>query len=475
MRSVLAATLLTMGVIAILLAGLPAGNAGVPGLVPEPARAQTAPVQPQISFSIRGFNLPSWQSNQYAGPAAAGALGDVAATGANWVAIDPTQYVSNVHSVTIGPDPGGRTATDAAVAAAIDQAHALGLKVMLKPHVDVEDGSCRCDIAPTDPAAWFASYNAMIDDYARLAQAHHVELLAVGTELTDISGAGYYQLWQQVVAGVRSIYSGPLTYASGQDEYQSLSFWGLLDYMGVDVYLPLSDAAQPTSSQLISGWTAYSGRYGSYNWLDQLTRWQAQWHKPVIFTELGYRSVRYAASSPWDYSFAGTYDGELQARAADAALRVFNNQPWLAGIFWWDWMIGGDTGGQGNTDYTVQGKPAQATLTSWYSSAAPQLGVTAASISWGSLDNYQQGRLNVAFNVVNNGNGTAYRARVVSIDASGGSTAAGFVPVTLGDLPSGSSASLTVVYHVPAGTLAFKTLVTLTCVDASGQLLGFSR
>ncbi|MCL4309204.1 MAG: hypothetical protein M0Z32_08575 [Actinomycetota bacterium] len=89
----------------------------------------------------------------------------------------------------------------------------------------------------------------------------------------------------------------------------------------------------------------------------------------------------------------------------------------------------------------MQGKPAQATLASWYSSAAPQLGVAAASISWGSLDNYQQGRLDVAFNVVNNGNGTAYR----------------------------------VVYHVPAGTLAFKTLVTLSCVDASGRLLGFSR
>ncbi len=138
-------------------------------------------------------------------------------------------------------------------------------------------------------------------------------------------------------------------------------------------------------------------------------------------------------------------------------------------------MVGADTSGPGNTDFTVQGKPAQATLTSWYSSAAPQLGITAGAVSWGSLDNYLQGRLNVALNVVNSGNGTAYGARVVSIDTSGGSAAAGFVPVALGDLPSGSSAGLSVAYHVPAGTLAFRTLVTISCKDASGLPFSFPR
>ena len=477
MKSVLAATLMTLAVMVALATMASGGATDLAGFVPAPARAQTptgdappaAAIQPPVSFSIRGFNIPSWQSTQYASAAASAALGGVAATGANWVALDPTQYVSNLSSSGIGPDPGGRTATDAAVASAIDRAHALGLKVMLKPHVDVEDGSCRCDIFPADPAAWFAAYNVMIDDYARLAQAHHVELLVVGTELTDVSGARYYRQWQSVIAGVRSLYSGPLTYAAGQDEYKSLSFWNLLDYLGVDVYLPLSDSAQPTTEQLISGWTAYSGKYGSYDWLDQLMRWQAGWNKQVIFTELGYRSVEYAAKSPWDYSFTGVYDGDLQARAADAALRVFNGRPWLAGIFWWDWMIGDDVSGPGNTDYTVQGKPAQATLTSWYSSAAPRLAVTGATASWGSLDDYLQGRLDVKFSIINTGNAVAYGARTVAVNARGGSAVDAYASGSMGDLAPGAGASFSITYRVPAGTRSFLTLVTISCRDASGQ------
>ena len=44
------------------------------------------------------------------------------------------------------------------------------MEVMLKPHVDVIDGTFRGEIEPADRAAWFASYGSMIDHYADLAE-----------------------------------------------------------------------------------------------------------------------------------------------------------------------------------------------------------------------------------------------------------------------------------------------------------------
>lgn len=77
-------------------------------------------------------------------------LQHLASTGANWVSIVVTQYQWNISSTSIFPLYNGSkvrdvtsgyyefiTLTDAEVTAAIRHAHELGLKVMLKPHVDL--------------------------------------------------------------------------------------------------------------------------------------------------------------------------------------------------------------------------------------------------------------------------------------------------------------------------------------------------
>lgn len=208
-----------------------------------------------LSWEIRGFDYPSWWHDEYLGQASSGSLSRVAATGANWVAIIPTQYMSTVSSNTMAPENGGsgRTASDDAVIKAIDDAHARGLKVLLKPHIDISDDTTRWDIRPTNPAQWFASYKLMMVNYASLAQAHDVELLSVGTELVTLSDANYYGYWADVISGVRSVYHGPITYAASTTECDYLSFGGLLDYLGLDVYFSLSDNAEPTLAELMAG------------------------------------------------------------------------------------------------------------------------------------------------------------------------------------------------------------------------------
>jgi hypothetical protein len=426
-----------------------------------------------LSWTIRGFNYPSWWHDEYLGQSSSDSLSRIAATGANWVAIDPTQYMNTVSSNSMAPENGGagRTASDDAVVKAIDDAHARGLKVMLKPHIDISDGTTRWDIRPANPARWFGDYKRMMVSYASLAEAHHVELVSVGTELVTMSDSNYYSYWADVIGGVRSVYHGPITYAASTTECDYLSFAGLLDYLGLDVYFSLSDNSEPTLEELMTGWTDYHGYYGDGNWLASIEQWQSYWNKPVIFTELGFRSVKYVGLAPWDWS-AGVYDGLNQARAYEAAFRVLGNKPWLAGVFWWDWMVGENTGGSGNTDYTIINKPAEDVVKSWYAlglAQAPAIGATVNSVGWRSYADYQARNLSVDYKIDNIGSGPANDVTLTDSRATAGVQTLTTLPVNLGSLDPGNGSAMTVTYKVPPGVASFRAFIDITFLDVSGN------
>ena len=144
------------------------------------------------------------------------------------------------------------------------------------------------------------------------------------------------------------------------DSYRQVPFWGLLDYVGINAYFPLSTAQTPSVAELVTGWSSYN--VGTVrNWTQEIETLQATVNKPVIFTEIGYQSIDYAAKNPSN-DYVEPYNGLGQANCYEAALRVFANKPWFAGIFWWGWSPE-NAGGAGNTYYTPQNKPAQSVLT----------------------------------------------------------------------------------------------------------------
>ena len=234
------------------------------------------------------------------------------------------------------------------------------------------------NLAPTQPAAWFANYTTFIDHYARIAQNNGVELFCVGCELHQLDTSTYYANWRTVISGVRAIYHGPLTYAADNLGYAQVPFWGLLDYAGIDAYFPLSNATTPSVADLVGGWSHYVDSDGTHNWTNDIETWQVTVHKPVIFTEIGYRSIDYAAQDPGNWAITGRYNGNAQANCYAAALQVFANKPWFVGMFWWDWLPNPNAGGAGNTDYTPQYKPAQDVLTSYWN---PNLTATALTLT----------------------------------------------------------------------------------------------
>jgi hypothetical protein len=352
-------TRLAMWAALLLAAGCNAAPVSGAG---SPATAQPATVD-QLDFQ-KGIVFATWWHGGYATPQADRALADLAATGANWLAIVVTGYQETYVSTAIRRDL-PRTPTDADLAHVIDKAHELGLRVMLKPHLDLSDDPARWRAnigsafeGETQWRQWFASYRRFIEHYAVLAHDHGVEQFCVGTELAGTTHRE--KQWREVIRGVREIFPGPITYASNHSgEETAIGWWDTLDYIGVDDYYPLSTAPEPTAEELRGAWTA-----GGY--IETLRRLAERHAKPILLTEIGYRSVEGAVAAPWDSGRQARIDLKEQATAYRAAFQALWNQPWLAGIYWWNWDTDPSKGGDDDGDYTPRRKPAEAVLRAFY-------------------------------------------------------------------------------------------------------------
>jgi len=320
-------------------------------------------------FDYQGINHVSWWFDQYEEPSATEARAALAATGASWASVLLTWYMDECSANLIEPDS-QKTPREEGVVAAIRHFHQLGLQVMLKPHVDVKSTACwRGTIRPASNDLWFASYRAYMTEMARLAEAERVEMLCIGTELATMSGAQHRARWVDVIREVRAVYHGSLTYAANSsnaaDEFTSVSFWDLLDLAGLDMYLPLTSQNEPTREQLVAAWTRNAD---GIDMLSAVRNWQQSHGKPVIFTEIGYRSVDGANRAPWDWNRTGAFDPSEQADCYHAAFTAWlPERSWMKGLFWWSWDTGAPV--PQNTDYSPRGKPAEALLRERFTSS----------------------------------------------------------------------------------------------------------
>lgn len=349
-------TRLAAAALAGALAACGSSDAPSPPPTPSPTR-----------FAYYGINHVSFWHDQSQYSEAGVSRRELANTRANWAGVLVTWYMARRDSNQIAPDP-QRTPTDAAVRQAIAELRGQGLKVMLKPHVDVQDGTWRGTIAPSNETAWFASYAAFILHYAALARETGVEMLCIGTELVTLSGARHAGAWVSVIAAVRGSYAGPLTYAANAigaaDEFTAVSFWGQLDVLGLDAYTPLTDELDPTRQELAAGWSR--NRFGE-NMLAAYRNWQAAWGKPVVFTEIGYRSGNGANRAPWDFQLGLAPDWGEQADCYAAAFEVWTREAsWLRGVFWWSWSV--PVPPPDDTGYDPRRKPAEDVLQQWQGS-----------------------------------------------------------------------------------------------------------
>lgn len=295
-------------IVAALAAAVVAGcGADAPTPAPAPPRS--------------GVNLTAYTASGFSGDEARRAVDELVALGVRDVAVVTHWYMERRDSDAMRPVE-GKTPSEASVQAVIARLRAAGVRVLLKPHVDVLDGTFRGDIAPADPRAWFSAYDAFVQQHAQLAQSAGVAGFVVGTELSSMQGET--AAWRRLIASARRWYDGPVTYAANWSPGpEAIGFWDALDVVGVDAYVPLRGS---TVAELAGAWAP------------TVARWRAlarRVGKPLVLTELGYDDA----------------DVRLQARRYEAAVRAWSGA--ARAIYWWDWSA------EGRRDaFTPRGRPA---------------------------------------------------------------------------------------------------------------------
>ena len=266
---------------------------------------------------------------------------DLADVGANWLSQTPfgsmrdyqrPEVIMHIDRVGWGESTRGLKQTALL-------ARSQGIKTMLKPHIWLRnrDGKWRSDIAMTnekDWKAWFQNYGELILHYARIAEESNMEALCIGTELHQTT-KDHPEKWRKLIKEIREIYSGQLTYAANwYKEYEDITFWDDLDFIGIQAYFPLSNQKSPSKKILTSSWERHK---------KDIYRVAKRYNKKVVFTEIGYKNTDDAAIEPWSWpqhldADNVTISEQAQVKCYQALFESVWDEPWMDGIFIWKWF-----------------------------------------------------------------------------------------------------------------------------------------
>jgi hypothetical protein len=260
--------------------------------------------------------------------------------GSNWISQTPFGWMSSYDSpeVVLNSDRAWWGETDKGIIHTANLARASNVSTMLKPHIWMRrsDNKWRSDIAMNSKEEWdrwFESYGNWILHYAYLAEEYDIEALCIGTELYQTT-KHFPHKWKKIIADIRKVYSGKLIYAANwYKEYEEITFWDDLDYIGIQAYFPLSKNESPSPKELMKSWSKHK---------KVLKKLSKKYNKKIVFTEIGYKNTADAATEPWTWPQDMDHDvkicEETQANCYHALFESMWKEPWFDGLFIWKWF-----------------------------------------------------------------------------------------------------------------------------------------
>jgi hypothetical protein len=288
-------------------------------------------------------------------------LDEAQRTGATWISLTPFGRTWDLKPTGIdltfeAPFPDNRRA----VLAAIEQAHARGLKVFLVPHLWVETGGWRALIDPGDERGWerwYAAYRAFLLTWAGVAAEGSAEMLSVGVEMRSWVTTARAPRLLAIIEEVRRVYPGLLTYSANWDDVEDTLIFGALDLIGINAFYPLADHDGARPAELFEGGKRVA---------EKIEAFARQLGKPVVLTEIGYTTRPDPAVKPWEWpdGMANVkVDERAQAEAYRALLAPFLDSRTFAGFFCWRYYADPDDVSQeAEWGFSPRGKLAELVL-----------------------------------------------------------------------------------------------------------------
>lgn len=312
--------------------------------------------QKGMTFAHEGYSV----YDGYGSELAHQSLEKIQSIGGNAISLIPytgTREKNQPHPFGFSTGAGGEN--DASLVHAFHAAQRMGMKVMLKPQVYVR-GGWPGDVEMENEADWqkfFDYYRRWIRHYAMLAEIHEMDIFCVGVEFLKAT-TSHPEEWRELIRDIRRIYHGPVTYAANWgEEFDKLAFADELDFVGIDCYYPLSSKNKPSKNDLKAGFQKA---------LENIEKNAKKFNKPVVLTEVGFRSIE----TPWQHPHAEAgdipYHEPAQALCYEIVLEGIQKQSWCMGLYWWKWPSFMDYSQRNATSFTPCGKEAEEVLRKYY-------------------------------------------------------------------------------------------------------------
>lgn len=322
----------------------------------EPTSLKKSTYWQGFNFAHEGYQI----FNGYGSQLAKESIEQLARIGSSAIAIVPYSFMrdpTKPSNLLIKHRAGGET--DESVLFAHFEAQALGMHTMLKPQIWIRR-SWPGDVNMSSEKDWqqfFEEYYRWARHYALLAEINGFDSFCIGVEFAKATLAKE-QEWRKLIGQIRGIYSGQLTYAANWgEEFEQLQFWDALDFIGLNCYYPLSPKENPSKRDLKKAFK---------NVIAKIEKVHRKYDKPIVFTEIGFRSVTATWKNPHEDDQGRPFDEQCQALAYEVIFEGIRDKDWCQGIFWWKWPSYLDYQGAQNTSFIPTNKRAEEVVTTWF-------------------------------------------------------------------------------------------------------------
>ncbi|WP_304641312.1 glycoside hydrolase family 113 [Pseudomonas sp.] len=291
-----------------------------------------------------GVNVKESSNAQWGSDAAQDSMNRLAASGATKAMLVAFTWQAEPSSSNpvIGSD-----SSPEHIRQGLRQMKQAGLQAVLKVHLWIPDHWAG-DAEPEDRKAWFQAYEEAVMEYARLAAQEELPALIIGTELRGLESSAY---WPNLVAAVRRVYDGKVLYvANSLERAERFRYWSLFDAVASSLYPSLSEHPEERGAQMQAA-------------AECLVALGERHSRPVWVAELGARSAEGSLTAPWESPEQRDLpvDMDIQRDILQAWLGALR-QTGIEGLAIWCWYTDPEAGGEQDTDFTIQNKPAQAVL-----------------------------------------------------------------------------------------------------------------
>ncbi len=293
---------------------------------PAPARRRTAP---KPSF-IKGVTVSCQTSGwEWATPEMAQTLDELKSLGVNSVAIHPYAQIQNDGHVRFRHDEIFATSPCRSIGRASAGCRSCSFRT--SPIGGRSSSGGAKSISPTKEEwdRFFGDYQTWIVQMARWPKHTAPATFCIGLEFTYAQK--FDARWRQIIAAIRQVYHGKLTYGGNWDSFQEVTFWDALDYIGVLAYFPLTKSPKTRARRR----SPPPGKRSARSW-------------PLIRKRMATRNFSSSRSattrahaprpSPGLSKWAVTNADEMQQRCIDVALDLPRRCPTIAGMYWWKWF-----------------------------------------------------------------------------------------------------------------------------------------